>query len=162
MDSFIGDGIPVLAPRDQLDYLDQQTVELARAVTPLEAWNLIMQDPQPLLAVSFKIRDVISKPFGVQDIQGFSGQARADVKAGDRLDFFLIEAIDDQTLVLTARDRHLDNMTCLAVRGRSLSVTTTVRVHNLFGRAYMVPVGPAHKVIVKTMLKRLQRKLARA
>ncbi|WP_232281016.1 DUF2867 domain-containing protein [Novosphingobium nitrogenifigens] len=33
-------------------------------------------------------------------------------------------------------------------------------VHNAFGCAYMLPVGPAHKLIVHTMLARLRRTLA--
>lgn len=55
--------------------------------------------------------------------------------------FFRVEHSDREMLVLTERDRHLDVMLCIATSDRWLSITTSVVVHNTFGRAYMVPVG---------------------
>lgn len=92
--------------------------------------------------------------FGVKRIGGFSGQQTLTVKVGDYLDFFLVEHVDDECLALTERDRHLDVMTCLSIQGDTLSVTSSVCTHNLFGRAYMIPVGIAHPWIVRGMLKR--------
>lgn len=152
--------IQVLAHADVLDYLDRQAVVLAKDLSPLEAWNLIMEDPQPLLRVAFKLRDAVSKRFGVKPIGGFSGASQDTVQAGEYLDFFLVEHVDDTTLVLTERDRHLDVMTCVSAQGKEVSITSSVIVHNLFGRAYMIPVGIAHKFIVRNMLRRLKRKLA--
>ena len=152
--------IRILAPLDRLDYFDSQTVSLSRDISPLQAWNLIMEDPQPLLKWAFKLRDALSKPFGVKSIGGFSGAPKDTVRAGDFLDFFLVEVSDDRTLVLTERDRHLDVMTCVSSHAGDVTITSSVTVHNRFGTAYMVPVGIAHKRIVRSMLRRLQRKLA--
>lgn len=152
--------VRVLAPVETLNYYDKQTVSLAKPVSPLLAWNLIMEDPQPLLNVAFKIRDAVSALFGVKSIGGFSGTREDTVSVGDYLDFFLVEYTDDNALVLTERDRHLDVMTCISTQGKELSITSSVKVHNLFGKAYMVPVGIAHRSIVKNMLKRLQAKLS--
>ena len=151
--------IRVLAPVETLNYYDKQTVNLAKPISPLLAWNLIMEDPQPLLNIAFKIRDGISTLFGVKSIGGFSGKREDTVSAGEYLDFFLVEYVDGNTLVLTERDRHLDVMTCVSCHGTELSITSSVQVHNLFGKAYMLPVGVAHRLIVKTMLRRLQSKL---
>ena len=152
--------IRILAPVDLLDYFDSQSVILDSEVSPLQAWNLIMEDPQPLLKLAFRIRDAVSKRFGVKAIGGFSGVSKDTVQVGDYLDFFLVEHSDDRTLVLTERDRHLDVMTCVSAIGKEVSITSSVTVHNLFGRAYMMPVGIAHKFIVRNMLRRLQSKLA--
>ena len=150
----------ILAPIDTLDFFDSQSVNVTRVVSPLEAWNLIMEDPQPLLKLAFRLRDAVSTRFGVKPIGGFSGAQHDAVKAGDFLDFFLVEYSDDKALVLTERDRHLDVMTCVSTTETAVSITSSVRVHNAFGRAYMVPVGIAHPLIVRTMLRRLQRKTA--
>ncbi|WP_349536757.1 DUF2867 domain-containing protein [Sagittula sp. NFXS13] len=150
----------ILAPLETLDYFDSQTVSLAREISPLQAWNLITEDPQPLLKIAFKVRDAVSRKFGVKSIGGFSGTSTDTVSGGDYLDFFLVEHSDDDTLVLTERDRHLDVMTCVSSQGNEISITSSVTVHNLFGTAYMIPVGIAHKVIVRNMLRRLQRKLS--
>lgn len=156
------DSLDLIGPREALAYYDSQSIDLPRAVTPLEAWNLMMVQPQPVLRWAFQVRDAISAWFGVRKIGGFTGRRHADVKVGDRLDFFLVEGARPDALLLTARDRHLDVMTGLHTDGMRLTITSSVIVHNLFGRAYMVPVGPAHRVIVRVMLRRLRRSLMEA
>lgn len=148
--------VRLLAPREQLDFFDYQSVTMRRPVSPLEAWNIIMDRPQPLLKAAFKVRDRISSFFGVKQIGGFSGAARQSVEVGDRLDFFLVEEASPDCLVLTERDRHLDVMTCVSTRDHDLAITSSVKTHNGFGKAYMLPVAPAHKVIVRGMLRYLE------
>ncbi|KJZ19116.1 DUF2867 domain-containing protein [Loktanella sp. S4079] len=156
-----GSAVRVLAPIDQLYYYDVQNITLDRELSPLEAWNLITQHPQPLLRLAFRIRDAISALFGVKRIQGFSTTRVESVEIGDHLDFFLVEYTDHEALVLTERDKHLDVMTCISTAGQTVSVTSSVQVHNWFGRAYMLPVGIAHRWIVRGMLRRLQREATR-
>lgn len=151
--------IRVLQPRTELYYFDRQDIRLPSKITPLAAWNKIMSDPQPLLKIAFRIRDEVSSVFGVKRIGGFTGERVETVRVGDKLDFFLVEYVDDACLVLTERDKHLDVMTCISTQGDTLSVTSSVCVHNLFGRAYMVPVGFAHRWIVRSMFGRLQRQM---
>lgn len=152
----------LVAAREALAYFDQQQVWLPRRMTALEAWNAMMAEPPlPGLGLAFAIRDRVSGLFGVRRIGGFSGRQQAQVQEGARLDFFLVEGVCDDELVLTERDRHLDVMTTITTDredgGCLLRVTSSVVVHNLFGRAYMVPVGLAHPVIVRSMLRRLAR-----
>lgn len=152
--------VRTLRPLSELDYHDSRSVALHAPVTPLEAWNLMTSGPKPLMRLAFRIRDAISSLFGVKPIGGFSGVARQSVQAGDMLDFFLVEDRKPEMLVLTARDRHLDVMICLSVADHLLTVTSSVVTHNAFGRIYMLSVGPAHKLIVSSDLRRLARKLA--
>ncbi|WP_412481491.1 DUF2867 domain-containing protein [Pseudomonas asiatica] len=110
----------------------------------------------------FRIRDVISRRFNVAEIQGFSLCSPESVReVGERLDFFTVEDISDQQLVLTSRDTHLAVMVCMDVSTGEcgfpqLNVTTSVKCFNTFGRLYMVPVGWVHGVIVRRMLSNLQ------
>ncbi len=154
--------IRILSPLAELDYFDSQKVDLPRRVAPLEAWNRIMAERQPLMRAAFRLRDAISSRFGVKRIGGFSGKTVESVKAGDHLDFFLVEHADEDVLVLTERDRHLDVMTCISSDGAQVSITSSVRVHNRFGRAYMLPVGNAHRWIVRRMLGRLRESITQA
>lgn len=150
----------LVAPRDRLAYYASQHVTLPRALGPLEVWNRIMADPLPGLKLAFRIRDAISSRFGVERIGGFSGRPAGVPKPGDRMDFFTVEAISDDQLVLTARDRHLDVMISTDCSGPEVAITASVVTHNRFGRVYMLPVGPAHRLIVRIMLNRLRRGLA--
>lgn len=151
---------PLVGPVADLAYLDIQSVRLPRAITPLEAWNLIMANPLPGLAMAFRLRDAISARFGVKRIGGFTGVAREAVAPGDRLDFFVVEAVAPDRMVLTERDRHLDVMVAVTCAGPVLTLTASVVTHNRFGRVYMAPVGLAHRWIVAAMLRRLARGLA--
>ncbi|MFK7755265.1 MAG: DUF2867 domain-containing protein [Sedimentitalea sp.] len=148
--------IYVIGPISGLNYYDTQSVDLARELDPLAAWNAIMDHPQRALKLAFWLRDAISSWFGVKRIGGFSGQKTDRVTVGDHLDFFLVEHIDETSLVLTERDSHLDVMTCVSTDGRTVCVTSSVLVHNLFGHLYMIPVGIAHRWIVRGMLRRLK------
>lgn len=151
--------IRTLQPVSKLYYFDRQDTLLPRKMTALAAWNTMVSDPLPLLKVAFAIRDAVSSVFGVKRIGGFSGTTVEQVSVGQYLDFFLVEYVDDECLVLTERDRHLDVMTCISVEGKTLSVTSSVCVHNTFGRAYMIPVGVAHRWIVRGMFRRLRKRV---
>lgn len=151
--------IQTLRPLPELDYHDSRSVLLPVQITALQAWNLMTAEQGPLMHLAFRTRDAISSLFGVKRIGGFSGTRREVVQAGDYLDFFLVEHSAPEVLVLTERDRHLDVMTCVSLADRVLTITSSVVTHNTFGRLYMLPVGPAHKLIVNSYLKRLQRKL---
>lgn len=150
----------VLGPQAALNYFHRADADLPVVLTPLAAWNMMTSERRPLLALAFRIRDAVSSRFGVRRIGGFDGRVTQAVEVGGMLGFFRVEHADAQMLVLTERDRHLDVMTTLLSEGRRLSIISSVITHNAFGRAYMLPVGIAHRVIVHGMLRRLQKRLA--
>jgi len=114
------------------------------------------------LRTAFEIRDMCCALFQLQPIGGFSGSAPSeDIAAGDKLDFFDVQKISDEELVLASSDKHLVVVVALnlapAIAGkRKLSVTTSVKIHNLLGKLYMLPVKPVHGIIVRKMLDRLK------
>lgn len=153
----------ILAPSKDLDFYDRRSVDLgpdAAHLTALQAWSLAMSKPLPFLKTAFKIRDAIAARFGVKHIGGFSNAPVTQVDVGEHLDFFLVEHITPERLTLTERDTHLDVMTCVTCHEGRMTITSSVRTHNWFGKAYMVPVAPAHKFIVNLTLKRLKRTVA--
>jgi hypothetical protein len=151
--------VHTLRTLSELDYYDSRSLSLPVEITVLEAWNIMTAESGLLMRLAFRTRDVISSLFGVKRIGGFSGARRATVQVGERLDFFLVEQSTPDMLVLTERDRHLDVMICLSMTDRVLTITSSVVTHNAFGRFYMLPVGPMHKLIVNNDLRRLKRKL---
>lgn len=62
-------------------------------------------------------------------------------------------------LVAGLDDKHLDFRLAVDVaptgHGRRVTATTLVRTHNLLGRTYLAAVLPFHRVIVRSMLRRL-------
>lgn len=150
----------VLKPPAELDYYHARSAALPEPLTALELWNRLMAHPLPVMQLAFRIRDAISARFGVKRIGGFSGKPAQSVAVGDHLDFFLVEHVAPDVLVLTERDRHLDVMTCISTSPSGVTITSSVVTHNLFGRAYMLPVGIAHRLIVAAMLRRLEKSFA--
>ncbi|NIE76862.1 DUF2867 domain-containing protein [Pantoea sp. Ap-967] len=147
-----------VAAKADLDFLHCDGVTLPASMTALQAYCAMTSQVPGWLAKAFRLRDIISRRFNVAEIGGFSPRTPEQVPSvGERLDFFTVEFISDQQLVLTSRDTHLAVMVCMDVLARQLSVTTSVRCFNTFGRAYMVPVGLAHGPIVKRMLRNIER-----
>ncbi|MDR2314918.1 MAG: DUF2867 domain-containing protein [Pseudomonas sp.] len=147
----------LVAAKADLDFLHSDSIQLTAPMTALQAYCAMTSDVPGWLAKAFRIRDFISRRFNVADIHGFASQDPAHVPAvGERLDFFTVEAISEQQLVLTSRDTHLAVMVCMDVWERHMSVTTSVRCFNAFGRLYMLPVGLAHGPIVKRMLRNIE------
>lgn len=153
-------GARIVAPLDRLDYLDVQRAELPWSVTALEAWHRMKSQRSPLFAFAMRLRDIVAGWFGVAPIGGLSATTEVDPQPGDRMDFFTVDHIDPAVLALVVRDRHLDTMTCVSVEGRTVFVTASVVTHNLFGRIYMLPVGPAHRLIVRHFLRGMVRAMA--
>lgn len=149
----------LLAPAARCDFRDVQKAVLPGSWTALDFWNAAMARPLPGMGLAFRLRDAISARFGVERIGGFSGARRDSVATGERLDFFLVEEAMPERLLLSVRDRHLDVLTCVTAspvaEGTEAAVTSSVVTHNLFGRLYMIPVGPAHRLLVRRMLSRL-------
>jgi hypothetical protein len=56
-------------------------------------------------------------------------------------------------VVLGFDDRHLDFRIVVALAGGWATLTTAVRWHNAFGRAYLAAVMPFHRVIAARMLE---------
>lgn len=99
------------------------------------------------------------------------GRGRTVLRARDRLmGLFGLKSSDhanttmfpelirtDREVVLGMDDRHLDFRAGVHVEptadGVRLTVGTVVMFHNLFGKLYFLPVRPAHKVIVRSMLR---------
>jgi Protein of unknown function (DUF2867) len=152
-------GAVIVAPEDQLDFLHLGRANVTGIHLSADIWRLAMARPIPGLRQAFWLRDAISARFGVARIGGFSGNPR-EVRLGEKLDFFLVEALDDQAMVLTARDRHLDVMISVTTTPSGpwtdVGITASVITHNRFGRVYMLPVAPAHKMIIGAMLKPMQ------
>ena len=98
-----------------------------------------------------QVRNALVAPFGLKPGRSKLGGAQ------DRVGMFPLLRQSEDRIVLGLDDRHLDFRLLVDVQNlgagrQSVTATTVVRTHNLFGRAYLRVVLPFHRVIVKTML----------
>ncbi len=73
---------------------------------------------------------------------------------GQRLGIFTLQALEDDAIVLEDDDRHLRVQLAVQWQGDVLEVATVVHTHNAFGRVYMLPVAPVHRLIVPHLLRK--------
>lgn len=107
------------------------------------------------------LRNRVVRLFGLKDVGSMRG-ARArpaeSYRPGDRLGIFDVVSQSGEELVLGIDDRHLDVRVSVTKPGGAQAeryvVSTVVHIHNLLGRAYMVPVAPVHAIIVRAMMRR--------
>ncbi len=153
--------VALIAERSELDYFDQQQAALPEGMTAFQAYCCMTADSPAWLRGAFWVRDKLSQLAGVEQIDGFSAQRPVSPpQEGGKLDFFDVLAISDDELLLTSVDRHLGVLIAINIErtehsGSRLTITASVRNKNFFGRLYMIPVAPAHVMIVRNMLGKL-------
>lgn len=98
------------------------------------------------------LRNIIVAPFGLKD--GKHKDASLDV-----IGIFPVVSEAPKRLVAGFDDKHLDFRVVVDVsdaeRGHAITATTLVMTHNLLGRAYLAIIMPFHKIVVKSMLRRV-------
>ncbi|MDO4640957.1 MAG: DUF2867 domain-containing protein [Neisseria sp.] len=163
MDSFTVKGARVIAEPSSLDFYHFIAHPLKQKCTAIDVYKQMTSRTPGWLSLSFKIRDAVSRPFGVENIAGFDSQPGANLKVGDKLHFFTLEELSDDHIVLTAIDKHLGVMVDLQVKAAGsdgenylAQAVTTVKTFNCYGKFYMLPVAPMHGVVMKSLFKNLE------
>jgi hypothetical protein len=132
------------------------------ALTPVEIALRFLRATPDWVEALLHVRNRAVSVFGLRDVGALGAVDARPAGAyapGDRLSFFDIVSSDADELVLSADDTHLDVRIAFLKRRRDgqarYAVCSWVRTHNLLGRAYMVPVGPIHAVIVRQAMRAL-------
>lgn len=92
-------------------------------------------------------------------LDNVDSQKKAETyRVGDRVGIFHIQFLSDREVILVENDTHLDAKVslCKITEGQRSSavMTTTIHVHNLLGKLYILFVWPVHKLIVPALLAR--------
>jgi hypothetical protein len=136
----------------RVDYADAYAVTLppGSSTDPDEWVDRLFSHPPMALRVLLGARD---------RLVGTAGLKRA---GGRQAGPFPELARSENEVVLGMDDLHLDFRVGVHVAeiadGVRLTVGTVVQFHNAFGRLYFLPVRPAHKVIVRSMLNRASKR----
>lgn len=114
-----------------------------------------------------RLRNAGMRLLGMKDLGGIrSVPARVppQLAIGDRLGIFTVQALRADGVVLGDSDRHLRVALSLELQpadgGCHLQLSTVVHLHRPFGRLYMLPVAPLHRLIVPRLLQNHARSMA--
>lgn len=110
-----------------------------------------------------RLRNFLVKPFGLKTSSEDIPANIASVVVGEQFGIMRICARNEQEIVFGEADRHLDFQASFRlVKGPDvdqLYCTTVVRFNNVFGKIYFFVIKPFHRLIIRTSLQQLKKKL---
>jgi Protein of unknown function (DUF2867) len=99
------------------------------------------------------LRDLLVTPFGLKTAEA------ARRTSANRIGVFPVLSETPRRIVAGLNDSHLDFRLVVDVAGsgagRRITATTVVLTHNLLGRVYLAIILPFHRLIVRSMLRRV-------
>jgi hypothetical protein len=117
-----------------------------------DAARSMLAEPPAWIDRLMALRHALVAPLGLKTEAG-PGDRR------ERIGLFPIESATRNRVVLGFDDRHLDFRVVIDVVGAGVvsevTATTLVRLNNLLGLAYLTAILPFHKLIVRSMLRRV-------
>jgi hypothetical protein len=99
------------------------------------------------------LRNLVVAPLGLKT------SGAGERAAGGMIGIFPVVSETPERLVAGFNDSHLDFRVVVDVMpagaGQQVTATTLVRTHNWLGRAYLAIILPFHRLIVRSMLRRV-------
>lgn len=144
------------------DFYDAFAIGLNRPdSTALEIYLRLISRTPRWVKRAMSIRNRVVALAGVRNVNGMQpadpAKSAAEYRVGDNIGAFRIESLSDDEVMFVIRDTHLDTRCSVLKRTEngiaSMVLSSVVHIHNVFGHAYMVVVGPGHKLVTRAMLK---------
>lgn len=154
--------VALIAERQELDFYHQDSCLIPSVMSAFQAYCDMTAEPPAWIRLAFQARDFLGRLAGIKAIGGFTiSRPVIAPDIGSELDFFTVANITDDELLLLSTDRHLSVLVSIQVTEKSLNtskliITASVKNKNLLGSIYMLPVGPAHSMIVENMLNKIR------
>lgn len=135
-------------------FIDAFRLELGtRQLSAREACTRMMLHGPRWIDALTRLRNILVKPFGLKS----SGEG-APAPHG-MIGLFPVLSETPELLVAGFNDSHLDFRIVVDVSGdaasRHLTLTTLVQTHNLLGRTYLTLIKPLHKLVARSLIRRV-------
>jgi hypothetical protein len=148
----------------RVDFADAFAVELP-ALGPAGVRGFaeaMLAPPPPWVASLMAARDRVAGALRLRTATAMrAGDDGIAGAAGRRIGAFRVLALTGEEVLLGANDRHLDFRISVRAtptgQGMAVSVVTAVKINNLLGRLYLVPVLPMHRLIVPALMRQAAR-----
>jgi 23S rRNA-/tRNA-specific pseudouridylate synthase len=114
--------------------------------------------------VLMKIRNILVAPFKISNDDAHVRQAKFDFNKGDKIVFFYVLDKSPSELLLYANDHHLEAWLSFITHQdeyyTEVIATTVVKFNNKTGTIYFFLIKPFHKIIMKSVLKRMAKNIS--
>lgn len=106
-----------------------------------------------------RLRNSVVRIFGLRVGDKRDVNISPHYSIGSRAMYFTVINRNDNEIVMAENDRHLNFIVSVMRKSNGInstvSITTVVKFNNVFGRIYFLFILPFHKLIIKSLLKRL-------
>lgn len=148
------------------DYSDVFTCETTSDTLPT-ANDIVISffaDMPGWVNVLFKLRNFLVRFVGLKGGNGDNSQLENCIRSGGKYGFVSVPDKSDHETVLLLEDKHLNaylsvHITNTAANVWDVSLITVVHFNNKLGNIYFAVIKPFHKIVVKSILKRVLSKL---
>lgn len=133
------------------DFSDTYVVHDPHAADALEVARIAFSQAPGWISALLQLRNFLVKPFGLVN--------ERPSEAIEAVGMFPVLSRSDEKVILGLDDRHLDFRVIVELlnNGETVSMTTLVKTHHIWGKAYLVIITPFHRMIAATILARAAR-----
>jgi len=142
-------------------FADSYRVEVAHPErTALQHFVQALQATPPWVRMLMRLRNRAVALVGLKTLDTWDPQP-GSFEIGSRLGIFTLIRLSDDEVIAGDADKHLrvvlsvQRLPATEHHPAAVSLTTVVHIHNWLGHLYMLPVGPAHKLIAPRVLRRV-------
>lgn len=155
---------------DYVDSFQSDFIDKGRNIGGVEIGKLFLTSGPKWAGILIIIRNKIVRLFGLKT-SGKVADKRKKVdnfyfEPGSRFGLFKVFNKTNNEIILGENDKHLDFRISLfleqktdSIDKKKITISTTVKYNNWFGKLYFTSVKPFHKLIVPKMLKGIIREL---
>lgn len=150
------------------DFADAyETLVPKSALTATEIYRAITHKTPAWIDGLMRLRNAVMAPFGIKGHGVLSAVPAGPAVPGQRMGLFEVVSVAPHELVLQDDDKHLVVQLSVLKQAHDathdkLTLSTVVHIYNTLGRAYMVFVAPAHKVIAPAVMRRATQAVTQA
>ena len=148
----------VLSGLGKIDFVDATAIDLPQHTEAIDFCYGVLSSTPMWVTKLLDLRDFLMSPFGLHHQQHISSKKADLIKPGARLGPFTVLSVNPDEILLGDDDWHLSFRTSFAIRsitdGCEGVCTTAVRVHGIFGRAYLYGIVPFHRLLIPYLLAR--------
>lgn len=159
--------------KTNVDYIDSfqgEYQDLNNIISSKDIGKLFFTSAPKWTESLFKFRNRLVSIFGLKTSGKIKNRKELldsfDCEPGDKIGLFTVYFRGDNEVILGEDDKHLDFRISLYKRNKTnneeskiLTISTTVKFQNWYGKLYFLPVKPFHSLIVPQMLKGIIRQI---
>lgn len=139
------------------DFLDSQSAPLPHPAPDAAGLTIAIFFNMPVwMRMLLGLRNLLMAPFGLKTgtARDIAPPTREEINACSYSGIFAVRSATADEVILGTDDRHLDFRVSILKDEAAdrVSLSTWVRPHNFFGRAYLAVVYPFHRLIVARCL----------